>query len=135
MTFISFFLAVSLITAQENTCQLTVHLTGLKSEKGQLMIALYESSETWLKKNYKGEVSEIVNGEATVVFEDVPFGVYAVSSFHDENSNDKLDTGLFGIPKEPYASSKGAKNMFGPPRWKDAKFELNSDAQNEVIKF
>jgi len=114
---------------------ITITLTGLQSDEGQLMVALYASDANWLNKNYKGTVTEIVDGAATVTFEDVPYGSYAVSSFHDENSNDKLDTGLFGIPKEPYACSKGAKGMFGPPKWEDAKFEVNTQLIDQAVKF
>lgn len=135
LTILISFLFIVFSSAQSNECQLTVHLKGLDSEEGNLLVALYDSSDTWLRSNFKGRMSKITNGEATVVFDSIPYGVYAISSFHDENSNDKLDSGLFGIPKEPYASSRGAKNMFGPPKWKDAKFELDSSTKTEIVKF
>ena len=120
--------------AQESA-SLTVEIQGLKSDKGQLMVGLYNSEGTWLAKGFKGEVSKIVDGTATVVFSDVPHGQYAISSYHDENSNDKLDTGWFGIPKEPYACSEGAKGNFGPPKWVDAVFIVNQDSQTTKVKF
>ena len=120
-------------TAGEGT--ITVTLIGLDSDDGQLMVALYDSSDTWLKKDYRGKVTQISGGTAEVTFENVPYGIYAISSFHDENSNDKLDTGLFGIPKEPYASSREAKGIFGPPRWDDAQFEIRAQQSTELIKF
>ncbi len=131
----SLFLAMTVIGAAQGTTDLTVELYGLKSDKGQLMVALYKDEGTWLKNNYKGEVSEIVDGKATVIFKDVPHGEYAISSFHDENSNDKLDTGWFGIPKEPYACSRGAKGKFGPPKWEDAVFKVENATQLAAVKF
>ena len=125
----------SVETMTEPTTELTVQLEGLKSDEGDLMIALYDSSANWLSKSIMGKISDIVDGKATVVFEEVPYGIYAISSFHDEDSNGKLNSGVFGIPTEPYASSRGAKGRFGPPKWEDAKFELNSDTAAEVIKF
>ena len=125
----------SVETMTEPTTALTVQLEGLKSDEGDLMIALYDSSANWLSKSIMGKISDIVDGKATVVFEEVPYGIYAISSFHDEDSNGKLNSGVFGIPTEPYASSRGAKGRFGPPKWEDAKFELNSDTAAEVIKF
>ena len=62
-----------------------------------------------------------------MTFENIPEGTYAVSIFHDENNNDKLDSNFIGIPKEDYGCSNNAKGFMGPPKWKDAKFELNSD--------
>lgn len=117
------------------TCSLTIELTDLKSDEGLLMVGLYNTADTWLAKNYKGEITEIKDGKATVVFDNLPYGIYAVSSIHDEDSNHELNTGLFGIPSEPYASSRGAKGRFGPPKWEDAKFELSSATAIEIIKF
>ncbi len=31
---------------------------------------------------------------------DLPYGRYAISTYHDENDNGELDSGLFGIPTE-----------------------------------
>jgi len=146
-TFISILLINCMtITAQDSvveneselsvkTCTLTLELTDLKSDEGQLMVGLYDSAGNWLNKNYKGELVKIENGTATVVFTDIPFGTYAASAVHDEDMNNKLNTGMFGIPSEPYASSRGAKGRFGPPKWEDAKFELSSASVTESIKF
>lgn len=131
----SLLLAALTLGSAQGTTDLTVELYGLQSDEGQLMVALYKDSKTWLNDNYKGEVSEIVDGRATIIFKEVPHGAYAISTFHDENSNDKLDTGWFGIPKEPYACSRGAKGKFGPPKWEDAVFNVENDTQSATVKF
>lgn len=125
------------IVAQDKVqyCNLTVKIEGVKSDQGTMMVALYNTHEAWLSKAYMGKSSLIEEGKATVTFENLPLGTYGVSTYQDENNNEKLDTGLFGIPKEPYASSRGAKAIFGPPKWKDAKFDLNSESQVELIKY
>lgn len=119
---------------EAKTFSLTVDVEGAKSDEGKMFIAVYNSSETWLKENILGHISEISDGKCTHTFEDLEPGIYAVSIFHDKNSNDKLDTGFLGIPKEPYASSMGAKGMFGPPKWKDAKFEITEEAKRITVK-
>lgn len=123
------------VITDKETCSVTIHLSGLDSNEGMLMVGLYNSADNWLGKEYKGEVVAIENNEATVVFENVPYGVYAASAVHDEDNNGKLNTKAFGIPSEPYASSRGAKGMFGPPKWKDAKFTLSTTEVTEDIKF
>ena len=122
-------------TLVEDTSELTVVVKGLKSDKGTMMIALYTSEGEWLSKNQYGKTSPIVNGTATVVFENIPMGTYGISTFQDKNDNNKLDTGLFGIPKEPYASSRGAKGRFGPPKWIDAQFQISNQTHQEEIKY
>ena len=121
--------------AGSSTATLTVLVTDLGSDKGKLLTALYASEGEWLSKAYMGKISEIKDGAATVTFSDVPYGSYAISTFHDENDNGVLDAGLFKIPTEPYASSRGAKGRFGPPKWKDAIFEVSQSELTESIKY
>lgn len=126
------------IFAQEETprgADLTVHVVNIESEEGMVILGLYDSKGNWLKKNIVGKKEKIKDSSCTSVFENLIPGMYAVSIYHDKNSNNKLDTGLFGIPKEPYASSRGAKGRFGPPKWKDAVFEITGENKTIEIKF
>ena len=114
------------LEAQDNFT-ITVKVEGANSNDGKIFIALYNTESGFLEKSYKGEISAITNKSCTVLFKDIPKGVYAVSLFHDENDNGKMDTNFFGIPKEDYGCSNGATGFMGPPKWDDAKFELNKN--------
>jgi uncharacterized protein (DUF2141 family) len=120
---------VSNINAQEEkeTLNLTVEFFGMKSDKGNLFAALYNTENTFLKKPFKGEIVVIKNKKSIVIFKNLPKGVYAISSFHDENDNKKMDTNFFRIPKEPLGISNNVKGFMGPPKYKDAKFNLDSN--------
>jgi len=48
--------------------------------------------------------------------------MYAVSVFHDENYNGKLDTNLLGIPREGVGASNDARGNFRPPKFGAAAF-------------
>ena len=70
----------------------TVKITGLRSEKGQVKIAVFNSSETWLGDHpvYKSTID--VEGQAVVwKINDVAYGDYGIAVFHDENKNGKMD--------------------------------------------
>ena len=58
----------------------------------------------------------------------VPIGEYAITLYHDENGNEKLDKNVFGIPKERYGFSN---NEYGPhgskPKFKKAAFKTNNE--------
>jgi uncharacterized protein (DUF2141 family) len=120
---------------EEASSELTVIVNGLKSDEGTMMIAVYTSEGNWLSRSQYRKSTTIVDGVATVVFENLPLGVYGISTYQDENNNGKLDTGLFGIPKEPYASSRGAVGRFGPPKWVDAQFKLSNQSHTEEINY
>lgn len=119
--------------AQAQQVKLTVELSGFKSNDGNVRVGLYNSDATFLKTTVKSLVSEIRNGHAKVIFEGVPKGEYAVSVYHDENANAKLDTNFMGIPTEDFASSNNAKGFMGPPKYADAKFDLQSDSKIKII--
>lgn len=118
--------------AQE-TFNLTVQIEGAESNDGQIFVSVYNEAADFLDTSYKGAISKITNNGCTVTFEGLPKGTYAVSTFHDENDNGKLDTNFIGIPKEDYGCSNGAKGIMGPPKWKDAKFELQTDKTITII--
>lgn len=133
-TIVKFIIALILGTttmyAQQNTSvtvqDIQVTITDVESDEGMLYIGLYNSEATFLSKLYKGTRSEIKDGEVVVSFKDIPEGAYAVSVFHDENNNEKLDTNFMGIPKEDTGCSNNAKGFMSAPKWKDAKFELKN---------
>lgn len=115
--------------AQEDTFELTVEITGMEVDKGKVFLALYNSEDTFLKssKTTKGTNAIVKDGKATAYFKGLKKGEYAVSLFHDENDNGKMDTKIFGIPKEPYGFSNNAKGFMGPPKFKDAKFTVDTN--------
>ncbi|MDY7395518.1 DUF2141 domain-containing protein [Aureibaculum sp. 2210JD6-5] len=129
------FVCSSLVSWSQSTTDLTVTFEGLASDKGKLFVAVYNHEDDFLKTPFKGEIVEIKNGKARVVFTELPKGIYAVSSFHDENDNGKLDTNWVGIPNEPNACSNNAKANLGPPKFKDAKFNLEKSDTSITINY
>ncbi len=109
------------------THTITVTISGMESDKGDVFVALYNSEKDFLNKNFKGTIVNVSDKKATAVFKNIENGIYAISVFHDENNNKKLDTRIFGIPKEPIGMSNGATGFMGPPKYKDAKFSVTKD--------
>jgi len=115
------------LNAAQSTQQelLRVHITGIRSDKGRVMCALYASADGFAKDGNKALMqtsSPVADHQATCDFHDVHPGTYAVSVFHDENSNGRLDMNFMGIPREGVGTSNDAKGHFGPPKFEDAAF-------------
>ncbi len=112
---------------------LTVHVTGARNAKGQIRASLFQSA-----KGFPGDASQAIQTQAAdidpqslsaqIVFTGLLEGVYAVSVFHDENMNRKLDKNFLGIPKEGYGASNNPKKKMGPPDFEEAKFQLSGAA-------
>ena len=60
-------------------------------------------------------------------------GRYALSLFHDENSNGKLDT-LMLMPREGFGFSRDAPVRFGPPKFSAAEFTVSGAAQRQTVR-
>jgi uncharacterized protein (DUF2141 family) len=111
-----------------NTHSLSVTIVGLETTEGQVMVAVFNQEEGFLRDPLKGQLVAIDDDRtATTSFDDLSAGAYAVSVIHDENGNGKLDTSFIGMPKEPVGVSNDPKPRMGPPRYKDAVFQLTAD--------
>lgn len=129
ITAIAFFIC-SLMSAQN--VNLTVSISGLKNNTGILKVGLYNSEGTFLKASYKSITSEIKGNGATVTFVGIPKGEYGISSYQDENRDGQLDKNMMGIPSEDFACSNNATGFMGPPKYEDAKFNINKDSKIEI---
>ncbi len=77
-------------------------------------------------EDIQGYVVPVANtGTVDYVIEDLKTGKYIIKVFHDVDKNEELNTGTFGIPKEPYGFSNNARGTFGPPDVEDQLFEVS----------
>lgn len=127
-------LAAQINTPKPNTIR--VDIGGLRNDKGQVFCALYQSADGFPKNSDKAVAkasSAIVEKKAVCEFSGFEAGTYALSVFHDENSNGKLDTNFMGIPREGVGASNGARGHFGPPKFDDASFHFSGGQLNLKI--
>lgn len=117
--------------AQHN---LSLSIKGVASDQGNICFAVYNDEGSFLKydKIFKSGCEKSVKGITAFVIKDLPDGEYAIALFHDENSNKKLDKNMLGIPKEKVAFSKGEMKMFGPPKYNECVFTLNSNVEINI---
>jgi len=102
-----------------------VKITELRSGKGQVKIAVFNSSEAWLGDHPVYNSTIDVKSQAVIWrFNDVPYGDYGIAVFHDENKNGKMDKNFLGIPQEAYGFSNNMRVTFGPPKWDKSKFAV-----------
>jgi len=132
--FIMVSIMVSVVVfAQQNT--LTVNITGINSIKGNVYVYLYTSEESFpieISEANSFKKAEVVSNSVTVIFENLKPGIYAVSVYQDIDANGKINKNFLGIPKEPVGVSNNAKGFMGPPKYEDAKFNLNSNKAIEI---
>lgn len=101
---------------------LTVEVTELRNNKGQLLFQLMDEN----KKTIKSIFGIIKNKKCIMTFDDLKPAKYAFRYFLDENTNKKLDTKWYGIPVEGFGFSNNAKGLFGPPAFEKWIFDFNA---------
>lgn len=134
-----FLIAVNLIgaTAQENqkkgTFTVTATAINLKNKNGKIYFCLWRESDNGFPKcdlDAKPMLKKVVDasvGEA--VFNEIEFGEYSVSLFHDENLNGHIQTNFFGLPK----SGIGVSGEFSkPPKFKKTKILISGHQKVEI---
>ncbi len=103
-------------------------VTGFGSSKGKAMVLLLDQNEKEISK----QIISIQNNQAVYTFNNLNLGKYAIKVFHDENSNQKLDTNIMGIPKEKWGVSNNIAAKFGPPNFKKMLFDVKSETKIQI---
>ncbi|TNJ40338.1 DUF2141 domain-containing protein [Chlorobaculum thiosulfatiphilum] len=108
--------------------RIEVLIDNVRSANGVVGVALFNA-----KKGFPDKSSLAIEGRSVAagkrckaIFENVPYGIYAVSVLHDENGNGKMDKGLLGIPKEGFGVSNNPEIKMGPPSFSESRFDLKS---------
>jgi uncharacterized protein (DUF2141 family) len=133
----SAFIIIALLLASfhlwsQQTGTLIVEIDSFRNSDGQAAISVHDNEKGFPggeESMVQAKYVQIINGKATAKFNDLPFGEYAISAYHDEDKNEELNTNWIGIPKEGTAASNNAKGKMGPPKYEDAKFNFKNDGQ------
>ena len=122
-------------TAQKKEgVNITLIIENVLSNEGKVLGALH-SEETFMKgSGIKNEGIDASKGEVTLTFSDVTPGTFAIMLLHDSNNNNRMDYEANGMPKESYATS-GDIELYGPPTFNAAKFEVTDEDLELRIRF
>lgn len=121
-------------TAAEPAATLALTITGIKSDKGVIRLALCPQGAAFpdcRERAVRSAALPIAKGSAQTELTGLAPGTYAVSVFHDANGNGKLDT-FAGVPKEGYGFSRNPPFRPRAPRFAEAQVAV-SGRTAEVI--
>jgi uncharacterized protein (DUF2141 family) len=111
------------------TGTIVVEIVGLRSDKGDVKISLYNQKDGFLSDSSKALRLlrfKIEKDRCLANITNLPYGTYAIAGYHDENSDGRLNFNFLHVPREGVCASNDAKGHFGPPSFDDAKFLLKS---------
>jgi len=124
--------ALSGAASTVSAAELSVNVKDISRMQGHLMVALYKGKEAYDSgKASKAQRIKVNKENHLVTFKDIPDGEYAVKLYHDDNDNNKMDSNMFGIPKEGYGFSNNG-GRFGAPDYSEAKITVSKNMNIEI---
>ncbi len=119
------------IAQTPKTGKLTVRITGIRNNEGNIRVTLRTGETTIVDKKVVEIDPKTLTAEA--VFDNLPEGAYGVAVIHDENKNGKLDFNDMGVPTEGYGHSNNPEKRPGPPSFDETKFAFAAPGSNLEI--
>ena len=117
---------------------ITVIIENLDTDAGimlsQLFYSNYNQKEDYPTKSHKAfrkQSARMKDKKTKIVYQNVPYGTYALCTHQDINNNGKMDKTFLGFPAEPYGLSNNPTIYFSIPTFDECKFEVNK--KNTVI--
>lgn len=122
-----------LLSSAAMAAEIEFNISGVNDDSNKVYVQLFKGEE-----NYKNGIAESAtitkaeSGKASIHFNNLGKGEYALRFFHDQNSNGKLETNLFGMPVEGFGFSNNAKPNFGPVSYSEIKFMISDDSSKVI---
>ncbi|APG59786.1 DUF2141 domain-containing protein [Christiangramia salexigens] len=113
---------------------LQVEVPNVQSAEGAVLFALYTESNFMKPDAGITARSEIMDGKASVSFDNLAPGTYAILVLHDKNNNQKMDFDSNGMPLENFGSSGDTIN-YAPPNWPNSQFKFEGGTKTIEIRF
>jgi uncharacterized protein (DUF2141 family) len=124
----------TLLPATAAAADLEIAVRQVRSGAGSVCLAVYDNDTSFMKLELATATLKVdaSKGEVRFVIHNVRAGRYAVSAYHDENGNGKLDKNWLGAPAEGYGFSNDARGTRSPPRFDRAAFDFDGKADKSI---
>ena len=120
-----FLVALLFITLSISAQTLTVEITNIRNNKGNISLAIFIDNTSFdLEKPFKKIIyskTNLINGELRVKIK-LKSGVYGISILDDENTDGVMEYNWFGLPKEGFGFSNYYHRGINKPNFQDFDF-------------
>ncbi len=134
MRFILLIILLFLFSSLSKNPTLTVEIIGIKNTEGLIEIGLYNKASDFpsTTKQYRVQRVKVTAPKTTVVFKDIPVGVYGISIYHDKNEDKECNLNWIGYPTEGFCFSNNFKPFLSAPKFKDVRFVVKADKTIQI---
>ncbi len=129
------FLAALSTVTPAMAANLTIRVENVLPAGGILRLGLYNEAQypDDKAKPTAGADVPAIAGETVVTLRDVAPGTYAIQTYQDVNSNDRMDTSWIGLPLEPFGFSLDIKPFLSKPSFNEVKFTVSAGENSQII--
>lgn len=108
---------------------LRITVTNIKVIKGDIQLGIFNKEDTFLKpgKEYRRYTQSVTSDSVVITLKAMKKDSYAISIYHDLNSDYTCNLNFLGIPTEPYGFSNNYKPIFSKPSFSNCRFNMRSD--------
>jgi uncharacterized protein (DUF2141 family) len=113
-----------------------IKLSNIKNQKAPIHLGFYKQENDFPADGKQAfEFKATPNGKdtLTVSLPSVPPGDFAIAVYQDVNQNGRLDTNLFGMPKEPFGFSQNVHPKLSKPSFADCRITIAKAGQVVTI--
>lgn len=123
------------LPAMAHAADLEVTASHVAPGPGSIRFVLYRGAEGFRHEDRAFRIlsARAGPGSASVHFQDVPPGRYAVMAYHDANDDRKLDLRFGMFPKEGWGLSNDPRVM-GPPGFTPSSFAMDDSNRSIMIE-
>ena len=118
---------------------LVLEINGIKPNVGNIRVVLWKNKEDFTKEDampFRYIYFKASKSSEKIAFFHLNQGDKLSIFIHqDENSNGKLDSNFFGVPKEPYQFGNNSRRLFSKPSFEDTLVTIGSKITNHVLHF
>lgn len=113
--------------AGEEAADIEIVVTNITTLKGSVEVGVFNKPKFFLRKDkeYKTYSQKVTNDTMVFVLKGLKKDDYAISIYHDINSDNECNLNFLGIPVEPYGFSKNFKPKLSKPSFNDCKINTS----------
>lgn len=123
-----------LLSSLSKNPTLRVKITGMENTEGLIEIGLYNKASTFpsTSEQYRVQRVKVTAPTTTVIFNDIPIGVYGISIYHDKNKDKECNLNWIGYPTEGFCFSNNYKPFLSAPKFKDVQFIVKTNKTIQI---
>ena len=128
------FIFLSFFSSSELTQNVEVRVTGIRNNKGFIIISVFKDQATFAKVkpllSKKFDKKDMRDNVLLAKFH-LDDGIYGFALLDDENNNAKMEYSFLGIPEEGFGFSNYYHTGFTRPKFESFKLEINKQVLNK----